>query len=516
MYPEQNYPMPPESQKPTYTVTDTAYAWLSLLMAFLFCQTSPLAEHPLGAFLLILGLFITGFVILLVQKRKLSPACILSALSSVVIGAAPLLTDTLFLIRLSMAYSLGSYLYFLYAAFGNRIEEGFSDYIYIDYMKVLILQPFSSLGAIFPALSNKSAKNFSGVLLKIIFGVAIAVIPTVVVFLFLSYDSDFLKLLDDIFSFELEDIGRTIRSLIFTLPLGMYGFGLYAAAQRKAMHDKLTPEICNRGLQQIKVLPQVTAVVAVLPILFLYAVFFISQWKYYVSGFTGVLPEDFSYAEYARRGFFELCSVSVINLVLIVGLSLLMKRGKRGAGVFLKILTTAFCLCTLVLISTAVAKLIMYIDSYGLTQKRIYAMWLMALIAIVFLLIALGQFIRKFKTVALCFTVAVVMFAGLAVCNVNALCAQYNADRYLSGTLETIDVQAMKELGDSAVPSLVRLVTEMDGEKDPKLKDQITSVLRLELNALKTEKASVFSFSIPSAQAQAALKEYAAPAPQND
>ena len=87
------------------------------------------------------------------------------------------------------------------------------------------------------------------------------------------------------------------------------------------------------------------------------------------------------------------------------------------------------------------------------------------------------------------------MFAGLAVCNVNALCAQYNADRYLSGTLETIDVQAMQELGDSAVPSLVRLVTEMDGEKDPKLKDQITSILRLELNALKTEKASVFSYS---------------------
>ena len=179
----------------------------------------------------------------------------------------------------------------------------------------------------------------------------------------------------------------------------------------------------------------------------------------------------------------------------------------------MKILTTAFCLCTLVLISTAVAKLIMYIDSYGLTQKRIYAMWLMALIAIVFLLIALGQFIRKFKTVALCFTVAVVMFAGLAVCNVNALCAQYNADRYLSGTLETIDVQAMKELGDSAVPSLVRVVTEMDPEKDPKLKDQITSILRLELNALRTEKSSIFSFSIPSAQAKAALKEYAAPLP---
>ena len=513
MYPEQNCPTPPQPQKPTYTVADTAYAWLSLLMAFLFCQTAPVAEHPLGAFLLILGLFITGFVILLVQKRRLSPACILSAVSSVVIGAVPLLTDTLFLIRLSMAYSLGSYLYFLYAALGNRIEEGFSDYILIDYMKVLILQPFSSLNAIFPALGNKSAKNFSGVLLKILLGAVIAIIPTVVVLLSLTYDKDFVKLLDKLFSFDIKDIGRAIRSLIFTLPLGMYGFGLYAAAKGKAMKENLTPEICQRGLQQIKVLPQVTGVVAVLPILFLYGVFFVSQWKYYVSGFTGILPEEFSYAVYARSGFFELCGVSVINLVLILALKLLMKRGKNGAGVLLKIVTTAFCLCTLVLISTAVAKLIMYIDSYGLTQKRIYAMWLMALIAIVFLVIALGQFIRKFKTVALCFTVAVVMFAGLAVCNVNALCAQYNADRYLSGTLETIDVQAMQELGGSAIPSLVRVATQMDEEKDPKLKEQVTAALRLELAHHKEEKTSLFSFSIPSAQAKAALEEYAATLP---
>ena len=51
----------------------------------------------------------------------------------------------------------------------------------------------------------------------------------------------------------------------------------------------------------------------------------------------------------------------------------------------------------------------MYIDHYGLTQKRIYAMWLMGLIALIFPVIALGQYFRKIKVVAVCLTVAIVM-----------------------------------------------------------------------------------------------------------
>jgi len=160
------------------------------------------------------------------------------------------------------------------------------------------------------------------------------------------------------------------------------------------------------------------------------------------------------------------------------------------------------------MVTSGDGKLVMYIDYYGLTPKRIYAMWLMALIAVIFVLIALGQFLRKLKTVALCFTVAVVMFAGLAVCNVNSLCAQYNADRYLSGTLETIDVDAMSELGVSAVPSLVRLATEMDQEKDPLLHRRVDSALREASVKLRQREDSVFSFSIPVARAKTALKNY--------
>lgn len=491
-----------------YSVIDTIYAWLSLVFAFFLCQIAPVERYPLGGFLLIFALFITGFVVLGIKKVKIKPICIISAVSALVIGSALLLTNAWFLIKLSLAYSLASYCYFLYAAFGNRIEEGFSDYIYIDFIKILFVLPFRSLGAIFPALGSKSQNKGSMWLVKILLGIGIAIVPTVMVLLFLSYDNDFVNLLDNIFTLDEEKVLRILRSLFYSLPLAMFGFGLYASSRDKHLHSQMTAQACSSGLQKTKILPQLTALVAVLPVLFLYVVFFISQWKYYVSGFTGVLPEDFSYAEYARQGFFELCAVSVLNLILIVGIAFFIKRGKKGSPVILKIVAAVFCLCTLILISTAVAKLVMYIETYGLTQKRIYAMWLMALIGIVFLVIAAGQFLPKMKVVAVCVSIAIVMFAGLSVCNVNALCAKYNVDRYLSGSLSTIDVSNMEELGDSAIPSLVRLATDEDGIKDAVLNDHINHLLDNRVSRMKEEEFSVFSFSIPSLLAKAALKDY--------
>lgn len=520
MYSEQNHspiPVPQESlpqgaTPPVGSVADTAYAWLSLLFAFLFCQFTPVAQRPLGGFLLIVALFITGFIVMRAKKQKMTPICVLSAVSALIIGSSLLLTNAVFLMKWALAYCLAAYCYFLYAAFGNRVEKGFSDYVYIDFIKALFLLPFCSLGAIFTAFANRSTRKASWLLLKVVIGIGIAVIPTSIVLVLLSYDSGFMDILRDIFSFDFSNVVRTFRSLFLTLPLAMYGFGLYASSEKKTLHDKMSADACRRGLDKVKILPQLTAVIAVLPLLFLYVVFFISQWKYYVSGFTGVLPDNFSYAQYARRGFFELCAVAVINLLLITAIVFFIKRRNGRATFVSKMVATLFCLCTLVLISTAVAKLVMYIDYYGLTQKRIYALWLIVLIGIVFLLIAIGQYLPKLKTVAVCLTVSVVLFAGLAVCNVNALCAAYNADRYLNGSLESIDTYEMERLGDSAIPSLVRVATHMDAEKDPALKRAVDNILRQKQEALEEEEFSLFSFSLPSAMAKAALKDYQ-PAP---
>ena len=511
------YPAPPAPPAPppeearknrVYSLTDTVYAWFCIVFAFLFCQAVPVTKHPLGGFLVIAGLFITTFVVFRVKNIKVLPVCVLTAISAFIISAALLLTESPFLVKLAYTYCLGCHCFFVYAALGNRIEDGFSDYIYIDFIKILFILPFHSLSAIFPAISNESTKKSSRFILKLLIGIAIAVFPTIIILSLLSYDKGFMKILDDIFSIDGDQVAHIVLSLIFTLPLSMYGFGLYASSCEKFMKDKMTAENCRNSLQKTKLLPQLTAVVAVIPILFLYVIFFISQWKYYISGFTGVLPENFSYAEYAREGFFQLCSVSVINLLLITGIAFFIKRSTENKSIVLKIITVVFCLCTLILICTAVAKLVMYIEYYGLTQKRIYAMWLMLVIGIIFLIIALGQFFRKIKIVAMSLTITITMFAGLCLCNINAITAQYNTDRFLNRTLESFDLEVMDELGDSAIPSLVRVAKTLDAQQNPELKAGIDGILCEKAIELRDEKFSIFSFSVPSMLAKSAMKDY--------
>ena len=61
-----------------------------------------------------------------------------------------------------------------------------------------------------------------------------------------------------------------------------------------------------------------------------YIAYLFSQLAYFFSGFGGFLPEEFTYAEYARRGFFELTAVSVINILIVILVSALCKRNRAG------------------------------------------------------------------------------------------------------------------------------------------------------------------------------------------
>lgn len=507
MIPNQNESSSPMKFPLVYTPADTVYAWISLLLGFLLCNAVPVGKHPLGGFLLILILFGTGFAFLRMQKQAIPAVSIVTAASALFVSSSLLITDAKLVINLAMVYGLLSYGYFLYAAYGNRMEDGLSNYVYVDFIKILFIFPFRYEVSLFSALLDQKSSKSARTLIKILIGICIAVVPTAVVLAFLSYDEDFMKILRSIFALDAEKIVKTVFRLIYTVLLAMCGFAIFISSKKRFLQKELTVEKCQASLQKKRILPRSSAVSAALPLLFLYAVFFISQWKYYVSAFTGTLPKTFSYAEYAREGFFQLCAVSAINLILIIAINIFIKRGKGTSCIVSKIITTVFCTCTLILISTAIAKLLMYINIYGLTKKRIYAMWLILLIGIVFLLITLGQFFKRFKTVAVCLIVSVALFAALALCNVNALCARYNTEKYLSGELKSIDVEAMEDLGDSAISSLVRLANAVDAEKDSEFKWEIENLLNKKLKKIQEDRG-FFSFSIPYMQAIRALKEY--------
>ena len=300
--------------------------------------------------------------------------------------------------------------------------------------------------------------------------------------------------------------------------MSAYVFSLYISSNDRKCANILTADGVKEKMPVIQIAPVVTVLTAVLPILAVYVAFFVSQWQYYVSAFTGELPKDFSYADYAREGFFQLCIVSIINLIILVFISLLMKRKEGKRPYILNVVSIIFSVFTLVLISTAMAKMYMYIDCYGLTPLRVYASWFMVVLTLVFVLIIVKQFFEKLRLVVISLTVLVVMFSALSLSNVDGFIAKYNVDRYLDGSLETVDVNALYyNLGDSAIPQLVRLADILDEENGTdiaKVKADVyddmyydlATALQEKAELMKEDESGIFSYTLEKYRSEKAME----------
>jgi hypothetical protein len=496
----------PKKNPRVYTPIESVYAWLCFLAGYLFCRVFPVTLSPFGGLLFVVALFTGTAIIFKIKKVKFRILPTVIAFSAILISLALILCSNELMRFLAYAYSLLSYIYFIYAIHGNTVKRGFSGLIVLDYLNAL-LSAFDSLIHLFRAMFYGKAQKSGKMILRVLIGIAIAVIPTALVLSLLSYDSSFSSLLKKIFDFDAWDIFSRILSLIFAIPIGMYIFGTYVSSSDKTFSNMISAESSEITLQKMKLLSSLTVLVASLPILFIYVVFFISQWQYYISGFTGVLPEGFSYAEYAREGFFQLLAVSIINLAIIIAIHIFTKRNTTLPKITLKILTVVYSLFTLVLISTALAKMVMYIEWYGLTRKRVYATCVMIVLAVFFVMMILRQFIKKIPVTAVSLVLSFVMFIGLTLFNVDAMIARYNVDHYIDGTLETVDVDALYRLGYAGIPELVRLLDVVSADENKETYEEIMDVLKNMAEYLNEEERDIFSFNIPVFKAEKALRE---------
>ncbi|MBR6557444.1 MAG: DUF4173 domain-containing protein [Clostridia bacterium] len=516
MSPGQNFmmqpPMPPKPQKVKreYKAHEIFFAWFTFFLGFLFCRAFPVTIKPLGGFIIVWLAFVAVAIFLVAKRQKpgVMPICVV--IGALVMSPALLISANSFLHFFTYGYAIAAFCYFIYAVFGNTVTTAFSDMLAADFFRALFVLPYCSLVEFFRAAFYGRAGKGGKAIAKALLGIAVAVIPTFIIFILLSYDSEFIKLIVRIFSFDWWDVLSWVISLIFAVPIAMYIFGLYVSSADNKAKDVVTEDECKSAWKKIKFAPAVTVFAAVIPILVLYVIFFISQWGYYMSCFSGVLPEGINYADYAREGFFQLCIISGLNLVIILIVSAFMKRGEGGKSVSLKVISLLYSVATLILIATAVAKMVMYIDVYGLTPKRVYALFMIAVYAALFILIILKQFFPGIKAVAVSFFICVVMFSCLALSNIDERIAEYNIDRYFDGSLTSVDTYALYQLGDSAVPEMVRLYETLRNKKDrTDLEEDIYQDMKFRLKwmiyDITDPDKSIFAFNIPHMKALGAV-----------
>jgi hypothetical protein len=260
------------------------------------------------------------------------------------------------------------------------------------------------------------------------------------------------------------------------MPVAFYLYGLIYGDIKGRYNDRITVESVDKAAKIIKIAPKITIYSALASFNIIYLVFFLVQAVYLFSAFNGNLPQAFTYAEYARRGFFELCAVAGINLAVLVVSHLIIKREAGEEPKALLIGTLIISLFTILLITTALSKMIMYINTYGLTQLRVYTGWFMLLLLFIFTVVSIRQF-SKFNMAKTVIVGFVLMFMVLSYGNVDGLIAKYNISRYASGTLPTIDIDMIDNLSDAAVPYIYNLYLRTD-EKDLEMRSALADTIR--------------------------------------
>ena len=373
-----------------------------------------------------------------------------------------------------------SAVYWVICATGLQLLGKTSNYLGLDFLNGLLRIPLKNFDTQFRSLSFLVRKKQSTVsqFFSIALGIAFALIVGVMVLpLLIEADSGGFAKITNIGLQYIQGIQNEITELIFhiiiTIPTAAYIFGLVAGSVHKRGWPPCNEVKLEKGVSSLRLLPKATVYTLLGLVCSLYAVFIISQLPYFFSAFTGARPEGWLiYSEYARKGFFELCAITAINLSLLTVANLFSQEQRRGS-LILKIFNCLLALLTLLLISTAFSKMVLYIGAYGLSVRR-----LLPSVFLIFLAIICGGVIamqkRQFSILRLAAITGAVMLCLLSLVNPDGLVARYNAERYLTGTLTSFDVEILHHGGPAGVEPALQVYNRTN---DALLREQLDTYL---------------------------------------
>ncbi|MEJ7617371.1 MAG: DUF4173 domain-containing protein [Pyrinomonadaceae bacterium] len=180
------------------------------------------------------------------------------------------------------------------------------------------------------------------------------------------------------------------------------------------------------------------------------------QFRYFFGG--AVLVQgvgEFTYAEYARRGFFELVAVAALVLPLLLSSHwLLRKESNRGQRVF-RALAAAQLALLFVIMASAVARMMLYQTEYGLTELRLYTTAFMAWLALALLWFAYSVLWHNERRRFVCgaLIAALLTLVALNLSNPDALIVRTNLR--LAQKNRSFDAVYASALSADAVPALI-------------------------------------------------------------
>lgn len=444
--------------KKTYPIQKTDYIGfiLTVISIFITVRLGAFNGFNFGFTLGGIALIATGLIYLSSRECKDKIFCSLLTIGAFVLcGSYSVTSDGLikFLTFLYLVFICTTL--FVTISGNNNAQSGTYSYV-LNTVQKSVYSVFDNFMLPFRSVKEAAKGEKSKNALYLLIGLGIS-FPILCIILPLLSTSDlaFGKLISNLF----EDIFILIGAIILTVIITPIIFAFLFSMKKKDLTEIVAPAVPDKVSKIIlNTILSATAVV--------YLAYLVSQLAYITKAFAFLLPDNYSAAEFARSGFFQMGVIAFTNFIILFLCSTLVKKTEskkipnstKGLLIFL-------CLFTVFYISTAFVKMMKYISMYGLTRLRVLTSVFMLMLAVIFIIILLRLIFTRLKYIKAIILVCTITMISVSVVDINTVIANYNYDAYKAGKIN-IDVEQIGSLGVSGLPVLVKLSEEKTLEEN--------------------------------------------------
>ncbi|MBQ8683922.1 MAG: DUF4173 domain-containing protein [Clostridia bacterium] len=471
-YGQAVYQAPPKIRKPSDR-RDLITAGVLAVLAVLTVNFSLYGGFSIGFVAGYLAMLLCGGLYLRRHLERITPYGLFCLVAAVAAGGTFIWHNDPFakfvgVIGISLLVALA-----LLSATGIGRQDGGTLAVLRDVWHIQLAAPLTHMGTAVSAIflvkkgDTIEKRRCGGALLGLLCALPVLV---VVVPLLISADAAFEGLLQHTI---LDNLGEMVISLLVGIPLFclLYSrvFGLRYGLDKK----EPSPTAKGKGVSAMSLNTFLGTISGV------YVIYLFSQTAYFFSAFAGILPKDYTVAQYARRGFFEMCAICAINLVLVAICLWLSRKQEGKAPLSTRLLGLFVLVFSIGLVATALSKMGLYITSFGMTRLRILTAVFMVMLGVVLVLVIIRLFANRFPYMKA--AVVTVTLIGLLVgyVDVDTFIAHYNVTAYNEEQLEELDLDTLSLLSDGATPYLI----ELWDNRTPENTQQLARILYQRLEA---------------------------------
>lgn len=172
------------------------------------------------------------------------------------------------------------------------------------------------------------------------------------------------------------------------------------------------------------------------------------------------LPEGYTYASYARQGFFQLAFICFFNICLVLICTAGFEKSTLLKGIMLVLSG-----CTYIMLLSSAYRMILYVKAYQLTFLRLFVLWALVVMAVIMAEIVVFIIKDSFPIFRYFLLSVTAFYIGFAAAHPDYWIASYNIAKAEEG-MDIDEFHLLFNLSlDAAIPILQYYEDEIDNPK---------------------------------------------------